>query len=91
MFLTLEQQRQKSLFERLAEICLGSSLIDIQGAAVNLLLTSVQRRAKDKADAERRWDELMGHGKQALQRRYGGTLDARDANAETEIAHRLIA
>jgi hypothetical protein len=61
------------------------------GGSVNLLLTAVQRRAMNKTDAERRWDELMGRGKHALQRRYGGALDARDAAAETGIAHRLIA
>lgn len=85
------QQKQHRLFEDLAEVCLGSSMDDVQGAAVNLLLTAVQRRAANLADAERRWDELLGRGKQALRRRYSGETDARDAAAELEIGKRLLA
>src|SRR6185437_9353251 len=59
------QTRQRGLFDDLAEACLGSSMDDVQGAAVNLLLTAVQRRAMNLADAEQRWDELMGRGKVA--------------------------
>jgi len=86
------QKRQRSLFEELAEFVLGHSMADIESAAVNLLLTSVQRRAGNLAEAERCWDELMGRGKVALQRRYrkeqviGGP---RDTALETEIVGRL--
>ena len=84
-------QRQRGLFEDLAECCINESLDDIQGATVNLLLTAVQRRAQNQADALTRWDELMGRGKQALIRRYSGTTDNRDKAAETEIAKKLFA
>jgi hypothetical protein len=84
-------QKQHRLFEDIAEVCLGSSMDDVQGAAVNLLLTAVQRRAKDQADAETRWNELSGRGLRALRRRYSGQTDARDAAAESEIAKRLTA
>jgi hypothetical protein len=84
-------QRQRGLFEDIAEVCLGSSMDDVQGAAVNLLLTAVQRRAKALPDAEARWTELMHRGLAALQRRYSGQTDARDAETESDIAKRLIA
>jgi hypothetical protein len=64
---------------------------DVQGAAVNLLLTAVQRRSTNWMDGERRWDELMGRGREALRRRFGGHADERDKAAESEIAKRLFA
>jgi hypothetical protein len=82
-------QRQRGLFEDIAEVCLGEPLDVIQGAAVNLLLTAVQRHAKNQADAETRWNELAGRGLQALRRRYRGQTDMRDVAAESEIAGRL--
>jgi hypothetical protein len=81
-------RRQQTLFEDLADQCIGHSMDDVQGAAVNLVLTGVQRRTANLADAERRWDELMGRGKQALRRRFRGETDARDP--EPEIAKRLV-
>jgi hypothetical protein len=83
-------RKQQTLFEDLADACVGHSMDNVQGASVNLLLTAVQRRAVDLADAERRWDELAGRGKEALRRRYSKTPDARDATAEAEIAKRLV-
>lgn len=65
-----EDEPQKKLFETLAWACLDQPISVIQGAAVNLLLTVVQRNFIKLADAEARWDELMGRGKIALQRRY---------------------
>jgi hypothetical protein len=83
-------QRQHGLFEDIAEVCLGESLDNIQGAAVNLMLTAVQRRAKGLPDAEARWNELAGRGLQALRRRYDGQTDNRDVAAEGEIAKRVF-
>jgi hypothetical protein len=83
-------RKQQTLFEDLADACIGHSMADVQGACVNLLLTSMQRRYQKLADAEARWDELAGRGKEALRRRYSGASDARDAAVETEIAKRLI-
>lgn len=83
-------RKQESLFEDIADACVGASLTDIQGATVNLLLTAVQRRYVKLAEAEARWDELMGRGKQALRRRYLKTTDARDVSSESEIAKRLV-
>jgi len=79
------EERQRKLFEALAHTCLDHSMTDIQGAAVNLLLTVVQRNFIKLADAETRWDELMGRGRLALQRRY----QDKSADAEREIAGRL--
>lgn len=84
------KKRQQSLFEDLADLCIGSSLEDIQGACVNLLLTSVQKRYLTLGEAEMRWDELMGRGKQALRRRFRGDTDYRDTSTETELGMRLI-
>ena len=84
-------RKQQTLFEDLADLCLGHSMTDVQGAIVNLMLSVVQRRANNLADAETRWDELTGRGKVALQRRYGGNIDARDKVLETDIAKRLVA
>jgi len=83
-------RKQQTLFEDLADLCIGHSMDDVQGATINLLLTAVQRRAANQADAERRWDELLGRGKQALVRRYRGDTDIRDKAAETEIGKRLF-
>lgn len=86
------RKKQQSLFEDLAEACIDHSLEDVQGAAVNLLLTSVQRRASTLGEGERRWDELMGRGKLALQHRYrkeAAVGGPRDAALETEIVGRL--
>jgi|SRR5215475_2365067 len=65
------KKRQQSLFEDLADLCATSDakLEDIQGACVNLLLVSVQKRYLTLGEAERRWDELMGRGRQALKDR----------------------
>src|ERR1700687_1872620 len=84
-------RKQQTLFEDLADACVGHSMDNVQGATVNLLLTGVQRRHIKLADAEERWDELMGRGREALRRRYSRTTDARDATAEAEIAKRLTA
>jgi hypothetical protein len=82
---------QRSLFEDLADLCLGHPMNDVQGAAVNLLLAGVQRRYIKLSDAEARWDELMGRGKEALRRRYAGATDNRDANVvASEIGQRMI-
>lgn len=83
-------RKQRTLFEDIADACIGASLTDIQGATVNLLLTAVQRRYVKLAEAEARWDELMGRGKEALRRRYLGTSDRRDDAAESQIAKRLM-
>src|SRR5579859_4541592 len=74
-------QRQRGLFEDLADCCVGERMEDVQGAAVNLLLTALQRAASDISDAERRWDELSARAKQALRRRMTGQADNRDRSA----------
>jgi hypothetical protein len=83
-------RRQHTLFEDLADQCIGHSMDDVQGAAVNLLLTGVQRRASGVNDAERRWDELVGRGKQALCRRYRGDTDNRDAAVASDIGKKVF-
>lgn len=84
------KKRQQSLFEDLAEACINSPMDDVQGAAVNLLLTSVQRRYIRLSEAETRWDELLGRGKEALRRRFTGATDGRDATVASELGQRLI-
>jgi hypothetical protein len=86
-------QRQRGLFEDLCDVCLGSSVSEIQGAVINVLLATVQRTSPKLADAEARWDEMMGRGKLALQRRYAapatpGVVNAEKAEA-AEIGARL--
>jgi hypothetical protein len=83
-------RRQHTLFEDMADQCIGHSMDDVQGAAVNLLLTAVQRRAADLSDANRRWDELLGRGKQALCRRYRGDTDNRDASVASDIGKKVF-
>jgi hypothetical protein len=83
-------RRQHTLFEDLADQCIGHSMADVQGAAINLLLTAVHRRAANANDAMRRWDELAGRGKQALQRRYRGDTDNRDASVASEIGNTIF-
>jgi hypothetical protein len=80
------EERQRRLFIRLADDCLNHSMSDIQGAAVNLLLTAIQRNFTRQADAEARWDELMWRGKLALMGRFASK---ETSQAEEEIAGRL--
>jgi hypothetical protein len=85
--LSLREEAQRTLFEKLCHAVVGHSTADIAGAATNLLLTVVQRRHIRLADAEAHWDELMGRGRVALQRRYGKRQDSAD---EHEMSQRII-
>lgn len=84
-------RKQQTLFEDMADLCIGHSMTDIQGACINFLLTCVQRRHPKLADAEARLDELLGRGKEALKRRYGGEMGDQDKAVADEIGKRLIA
>ena len=86
--LRLNELAQRALFEKLCHAVIGHSTSDIAGAATNLLLTVVQRRHVKLADAETHWDELVGRGRVALQRRYGKQQDQAD---EHELSQRIIA
>lgn len=85
-------RRQQTLFEDMADVCIGHTLKDIQGACVNLLMTAVRRRYDKKADASARWDELMGRAKEALLNRYAKKPEdaGEDAARSTEIANRIL-
>lgn len=84
------KKRQQSLFEDFADACLGFKLEDVQGACVNMLLTSVQKRYVTLEDAEARWDELMGRGKIAMRRRFLKLVDERDPKVAHELGNRLV-
>ena len=89
---TKPEKRQQSLFEDYADVSLNHSMNDVQGAAVNLLITGIQRSHAKLSDAELRWDELMGRGKEALRRRFNGATDYRDENVvASEIGQRMVA
>jgi hypothetical protein len=77
---------QKELFERLADACLGEAMYNVQGAAVNLLITVFHKNFTSMIDAEKRWDELMYKGKEALKGRYA-KLPTTDR--EKEIAGKI--
>jgi len=81
------EDAQLTLFKMLCKVVVGHPTTDIAGAATNLLLTVVQKRHLKLADAEAHWDELMGRGRVALQRRYGRQQDVTE---ESEISQRLI-
>ena len=81
------EDTQRTLFMMLCSVVVGHSTADIAGAAVNLVLTVVQKRHLKSADALAHWDELMGRGRVALQRRYGRQHDAAD---ESELSQRII-
>ena len=85
MIVSAYEAEQYYLFEKLCHAVRGHSTADIAGAATNLLLTVVQKRHLKLADAYLHWDELMGRGRVALQRRY----KVSDPD-EPEIAQRLI-
>jgi len=87
MLFNPREDAQRKLFMMLCKIVVGHSTADIAGAATNLLLTVVQKRHSKLADAEAHWDELMGRGRVALQRRYGKQQDAAD---EHELSQRLV-
>ena len=63
---------QHDLFIALANACADrqASTEMIAGAAINLILTCVHRMHRTQGDAEQRWDDLMGQGKQALAERF---------------------
>jgi len=85
------ERKQQSLFEDFADLSLGYDIADIQGAAINLAITGVQRAHVKLEVALARWDELMGRGREALLRRYVGETDHRDENVvASEIGKRMI-
>ena len=81
------EDTQRTLFMMLCKVVVGHSTADIAGAAVNLVLTVVQKRHLKVVEALAHWDELMGRGRVALQKRYGKQQDAAD---EHELSQRII-
>lgn len=59
---------QHELFVDLANVCADKQATTemIAGAAINLVLTCVHRMHRTQGEAEARWDDLFGQGKQAL-------------------------
>jgi len=86
MLFNPREEQQRQLFEKLCHTVLNHSTTDVAGAAVNLLLTVVQRRHIKCNDALVHWDELMGRGRVALQRRYSQRQSVQD---EYELSQRL--
>jgi hypothetical protein len=64
------EQAQQALFLKLAHTCLNNSTETIAGAVINLLITVVHRMSVKQADAEARWDDLFGQGKELLKSKY---------------------
>jgi hypothetical protein len=87
MLFNPREDAQRTLFMMLCKVVVGHSTADIAGAATNLLLTLVQKRHLKLADAESHWDELMGRGRVALQRRYGKQPDTAE---EHELSQRIL-
>jgi hypothetical protein len=63
---------QQALFVKFADVSAkGNVTVEtICGAAINLLVTVVHRMNIKQGDAEIRWDDIFGQGKELLKARY---------------------
>jgi hypothetical protein len=66
------EQAQHELYLKLLQLCAReqASTEMIAGAAVNLMITVVHRMHIKQGDAEARWDDLCGQGKELLKSRF---------------------
>jgi hypothetical protein len=66
---------QHELYLKFAQLCAAeqASTEMIAGAAVNLLITVVHRMHVKPGDAQARWDDLFGQGKELLRSRFKPT------------------
>lgn len=66
------ERAQMDLYRKMADICANeqASTEMIAGACINLIITVVHRMHHTKGDAEVRWDDLWGQGKQLLGQRF---------------------
>lgn len=71
-----QEQQQQALFLKLVHACAEQSVETIAGAVINLLITVIHRMNIKQVDAEARWDDLMGQGKELLKKRYKEGISA---------------
>jgi hypothetical protein len=66
------EQAQADLYRKLVDLCAHeqASTEMITGAAVNLIITVVHRMHRTAGEAEARWDDLFGQGKELLRARF---------------------
>jgi hypothetical protein len=72
------EEKQQKLFIKLIHAVANEHIETIAGAAINLLITVVHRMNVKQGDAEARWDDLFGQGKELLKSRYAKKLGERD-------------
>lgn len=63
---------QQALFVKFADVCAknNATVETMCGAAINLLITVVHRMNTKLGDAEARWDDIFGQGKELLKSRF---------------------
>ena len=59
-------QNEKRLFDMITHASAGVPLDSVMGAAVNVLINAVRQNYALRKDAEQKFDELFGRGKQML-------------------------
>jgi hypothetical protein len=64
------EQKQNQLFLKLVHAVANEHIETIAGACINLLITVVHRMNVKQGDAEARWDDLFGQGKELLRARF---------------------
>lgn len=65
------EQAQESLYTQLCHFVAGKGTTEvICGAVINLMITLVHRGSRDQREAEARWDDLCGQGKELLKGRF---------------------
>jgi hypothetical protein len=59
-------QQEKMLFDIITHASTGVPLDAVMGAAINMLINAIRQNYPTRKDAEQRYDELFGRGKQLL-------------------------
>jgi hypothetical protein len=71
-FMTLREKVQADLYIKFMNLCADehANTEMIAGACINALINVVHRMHLNSGDAEARWDDLFGQGKELLKSRF---------------------
>jgi hypothetical protein len=80
-------QNEKLLFDVITRASIGMPLDAVMGAAVNVLINAIRQNYPLRKDAEQKFDELFGRGKQML---LANHYDAVTGRRRTVIPHTQV-
>ena len=64
---------QRELFTRLSQACEGFNMLEVRGAASNLIVNAIRQLHPTRDKAEAAFDEMFGKAKQMLMEHYDST------------------